>query len=267
MISFALILTIRSLLLSFFEKKRRLVNAAFALFFFTCLLIVFMSAKRGSASVQPLLLACLSLIVVASVFWRLKRGPQHQTLKALVFLGFLVLLSLELALAGYLRITHEAPLLKIEIPGVRKSGSYVVQIRSAENQTVGEYLIKGDLVALRAKIIRTKPFLHFLGLTNLCKVERIFGCYKEAKDEIGLTHSVEELALSQPHPLSAFFEKIWQEIFFEKGESLWVKSALMQASFFPLVDTSGKPFQGNFLLTLTETGLSSLALPDENVIR
>jgi hypothetical protein len=41
----------------------------------------------------------------------------------------------------------------------------------------------------------------------------------------------------------------------------------MQASYFPLIERSGKPFKGEFLLTLTATGLSSLAIADEKTIR
>lgn len=262
MISFSLVLTLRSLLLAFFEKRKRALHLSFFLFFSTCTLILWMSTKREAGSVQPLLLLFFSVLVFGSLFFRLKEGAQHSLLKGLVFSLFLVLVSLDLALSGYLRITQETPLVKITIPGERKGGSYLVRLRSVDDCSIGDYYVTGDLIALRAKIIRTKPFLHFLGLANLCKVERIFGCYKDAKVEKSSLHSVDELALMQPHPLSLFFENLWKGIFFDKAESFWIKSALMQANFFPLVDSEGKPFKGDFLLTLTQSGLSSIALSE-----
>ncbi len=262
MISFSLILTLRSLLLAFFEKRKRVLHVAFLLFFSLCTLVLWVSIRRETGGVQPLLLLLFSTLCIASLFFRLKRGARHSLLKTLVFSLFLLLVSADLALAGYLRITREAPLLKVTMPGMRKGSTHLVELRSMNDRSIGNYFVTGDLVALRAKIIRTKPFLHFLGLSNLCKVERIFGCYKGTKEEKGALHSVEELALMHQHPLSVFFEGLWEGIFFDKAESFWITSALMQASFFPLVDSDGKPFQGSFILTLTQTGISSIALSD-----
>ncbi|MFI5334173.1 MAG: hypothetical protein ACHQT8_03280 [Chlamydiales bacterium] len=234
-----------------------MIHALFTFFFLLTLVALAMNGASKTHYLQPLFLAFSSLGVAISIFWRLKKGARYPLLRFFFFLGFLLAVSLTLALAGYYRITREAPLLQVEIPGQKKEDGYLVELHTMEGELLGKYLIQGDLVALRAKIIRTKPLLHFFGVSNLCKVERIFGCYQETADERRFSHSVEDLAVMSTHPLSRFFEKIWANIFFEKEESLWAQNALMQASFFPLVDSSGKPFQGSFFLTLTQTGISS----------
>lgn len=259
MLSFALALFSRSTLLCMIEKSLRLFHAFMAFFFSLCSLTLAVREKMGK--MEWVLLGALLFLIMLGIFVRHKRGSRHMFLKASTLMLFLIALSAQIALSGYVRAKEEAPLIKIVMPGVKKDDAHLVQLFSVEGSLLGEYFLEGDLVSVRAKVIRIKPLFAFLGFSNLCKIDSLSPGY--LRPDLCCTDQAGAHALS--YQRGFFLEKIWEEIFFEKAYSLWINSALMQASFFPLIDRAGKAFSGSFMLTLTRSGLSSLAIAEEKL--
>lgn len=259
MLSLSIALLLRSTLLSVIEKSLRLVHACYAFIFSAITALLALHEKMGRS--HWIILAALLTIFAIAIFLRRKRGSRHFALKTVAFMLFLLACSAELALSTYQRAQEEAPLVKVVMPGIKQDKGYLVQLFSVEGDLLGEYVLDGELVSLRAKVIRVKPFLSFLGFSNLCKIDAIAAGFMRPH---ACTHG-EAYPLS--HKRGIFFEELWEKIFFEKAHNLWINSALLQANFFPLVDRSGNTFSGSFFLTLTRSGLSSLAAQEEKTVR
>ncbi len=269
----ALFLSLRSFGLAAFEKKAkplRLLDLCFALLYLASFVLVLINGRELFSigwKTLALLLGIYGFAFGANFYLRLKYGFRHLTLKAVGFALFLLFFSWNLTLAGFLQATSENELIRVVITGEREHNKAQVKLESLRGELLAEFYIPGDFVTLRAKVIRVKPFLSFLGISNLCKIERISNSFRNAKQEKNFPRFAEELTLSHAKSFPCFFENFWEELFFQKAKSFWIKSALMQASYFPLIERSGKPFKGEYLLTLTSTGLSSLAIADEKKIR
>jgi hypothetical protein len=255
---------LRSLFLFFYEKgtkAARFVNASL-----TCL-FTFLSAflyqqEKFSLRFFLILLVCFSLGIF---FWRNK--SRLRFFKAAGFFLFFVIFFIHLAFSHFIRVLDDQPILKIVIPGATYQGNYLVEVYSLEGQLLEEHYVPGDLVGVRAKVIRVKPFFAFFGASNLCKVDLLFSSFQEAKAIRKFSPYAQEIASDHSKKMPKMLVSLWEELFFQTTKSIWVKGALMQAVFFPLQDGKGKPFCGSYHLTLTEGGLSSLEIPKENIVK
>ncbi len=207
-------------------------------------------------------------LALALAAYALYRAFSKQFIKAILFffLSF-SLFSLTLAFQGFMRVANDEPLVKVVIPGISRESGYLVRIESLSGDLLAEHTLHGDLVGMRTKIVRVKSFFAILGLSNLCKIEMLHSGYMSIRKMRSQPHEYEELSLTHQKMLSPLFEKLWERIFFEKASFFWIKSAVLQSTYFPLVDKKGQPYQGAFLLTLNAAGVSSLALSDENSLK
>ena len=68
--------------------------------------------------------------------------------------------------------------------------------------------------------------------------------------------------IPSPFP-SPFFNtlvfKYWESFFSIKANSFWIKSATLESNYFPMIDENGEAFEGTFLLTISNSGLSAIA--------
>jgi hypothetical protein len=188
-----------------------------------------------------------------------KWGKRFRFLKGAGLFLSLLFLTIALAFHGFMRVLTDEPLAQVIIPGVRSEAGYLVKISSAQGEPITEHYIQGDLVGIRAKIIRTKPLFTFLGLQTLCRIELMHSSYLKKDAFEKLPHSAYEISFEHARFLPKFFEEFWESLFFEHASSFWVRSATLESSYFPLVNRKSLPYQGSFLLTLTSSGLSSTA--------
>lgn len=262
--SLTLALTLRSYTLAFLEKTglyRRLIQGVLAIFFSFCLFLLLLRCPTLFAQFWPFkatLLGLFLLLTVALCMVRLKFGPRHAVLKTLSFLAFLTTFSLTMTLQGFIHVRTETPLVIVSIPGVKTQDQYLVRLFSLTNALLEEHLVYGELVGIRAKVIRVKPYLSFFGIGNFCKIDLLYSSYLDPDQISTSPHSAYRLSLV--HQFPDFLEKIWEDLFFENGRFLWIQSATMESVLFPLMKKSSSPFQGNFHVTLGPSGLSALAL-------
>ncbi len=272
----ALAFALRAFLLALLEQRgnfSRVVQALFFFLFIACALL-FLKPKDLFSEFWPDKASILGASICITIFFsilRIKRGPRHLLFKSFALCALLSLFSLSLALQGFLRVAQDAPLAKVVIPGLHAHSAslstHLVKIQSLKGDLLAEQYVHGDLVGIRTRVIRVKPFFAFMGLTNLCKIELLHSGYLNSAEMNKGTHDAQELSFTHQKKFSPLLDKLWEKIFFEKASAFWIKSANLQSNYFPLVDKKGKPYQGAFLLTLSSSGVSSLALSDEISLR
>ncbi len=142
---------------------------------------------------------------------------------------------------------------------------YEVVISTLENKPLCQAYVYGDFCAVRCKIIRLHPFLNQLGLSNLYHIDAVYNGYRTAEDYSRFP--VEAIPLSPlTSPLGVFerfFWRQWNKNFNNYYTSKWMKSATLESNYFPLTESSLKPYCGSFLLTITPGGLSSIPLVEK----
>lgn len=276
------VMGIRSLLLAFLEKKhwsKQLFDIGLAVFYLSTFIFLFIATDHdilNAIAAKLFLLVILSTIVGFTLFLRLKKkkksGFMGPFFKTFIFTCYLLISFCLFGFSLMRRFTEDRPLFKVVLTGQYKKEivewqnpnaslnkevltTYEVKLESMEGKDLGSFFILGEQVAIRAKVIRFKPFLYALGLQNLYAIDGIFNGYKIPEN---------------PHPLKAyafakeqsavppFVWKCWESLFLQETSSMWIKSATLESTYFPLIDNQGKPFQGSYLLTLTEGGLSSI---------
>ncbi|MBI2743231.1 MAG: hypothetical protein HYX48_04865 [Chlamydiales bacterium] len=264
--SIALVLALRALLLAIFERRgwlACLTQCGFFLFFVLCsLLLLSEDLFQKLWPEKTIFFLTVSAITAPLLFLRLKRGPRHPFLKSLGLLIFLLFLFLILAFKGFISVQEDQPLARVTIPGIHSSSGYLVKLHSTKGELILESSVHGDLMGVRARTLRVKPLLSFFGVHTLCRIELLHSSYLTPERIELLPHSAQPLSFSHARKLPAFVEKFWEELFFEKASSFWIKSATIESTYFPLIDKKGMPFHGSFLLTLNASGLSSLAFSD-----
>lgn len=189
----------------------------------------------------------------------LYRSPRLRFLKSVGLVVSLLVCVASITFAGFMRAHADAPLAKVVIPGEHSESGHLVKILSLEGGPIAEHFIQGDLVGIRARIVRTKPFFAFLGLETLCRIELLHSGYMKADATEKLPHTAFEIAFNHSRYLPRILENFWENLFFEHASCFWVKSAALESTYFPLVNKKSQPYRGSFLLTLTSSGLSSLA--------
>ncbi len=105
---------------------------------------------------------------------------------------------------------------------------------------MGAYSLEGDLVGIRARIIRFAPFLNFLGFSNICHIDSIHNGYLKMDDHNRLPHV--GYAIS-----SAWW--FWMKLFQQEWSIPGIKNAVLQSNYLPLKDNS-------YYITVTAAGIS-----------
>lgn len=276
------VMGMRSLLLGLLEKKhwgKRLFDFGLALFYLSTFVFLFIATDHdilNGLSAKIFLLVILSTIVGFTLFLRLKKkkkpGFMGPFFKTFVFTCYLLISFCLFGFSLMRRFTEDRPLFKVVLTGQYKKETiewqnpnssynkevlttYEVKLESVDGKSLGSFYILGEQVAIRAKVIRFKPFLYALGLQNLYSIDGVFNGYKISENPNPLTSYSFS---SEQNFVPSFVWKWWEALFLQERSSMWIKSATLESTYFPLVDTQGKPFQGSYLLTLTEGGLSSI---------
>jgi len=126
-----------------------------------------------------------------------------------------------------------------------------------------EFFLFGDLVAVRARILRFATWLNFLGFDNLFYIEAIYSGYRDMAQFN--TRPLNGYAVGQFSSLrlvQGWLWNKWEALFFQEDTCSWIKSTTLESNYFPLLSWNGQPFRGTYLLTINFGGLSALAFPE-----
>jgi len=270
----AVLLLIRSLVLAIFESKEwsaRVIDILLSLIFAIVAGVLFLTR---SASYDPAAVMIFATIIGVSLALRLSGLFRHNRLlkivKCLSFGSFWSLSILAIALSGFTRLCDDKPVAKVVITGKRLKkwvewknphdtfrqkwvDTSEVILQTRDGSTIGKYYIYGDLVAVRARIIRFRPILNFLGIPNVCHLEAVYNGYTTMERHNQLPH----LGYPLPLPVS-LFRHLWEKGFYLNWKSSWIKSTTLESNYFPLHDSRDVPTCTSFWLTVTDGGLSSI---------
>lgn len=271
----SLFLGTRSFVLAWKEKTRwRYAHGAATVLFVSMGVFLFfldpshLSLKHGIIFLLTLLLA---------IFFPVYRKRRISICKSLFFCMFLVLYFLNLSLSLLTYFAEDLPILKVTLTGSKRQDwftwknptqalqknkiySYQVKLATPEGTPLSEFYLSGDLMGIRAKVLRFHPILNRLGFRNVCHIDAIYNSYKTLHRFQSLPSQGYEIPYNHSLTItcSKWIWSFWEKIYQQKAFSNLVKSATLESSYFPLVDQKGYPFKGSYWLTITDGGLSSL---------
>jgi hypothetical protein len=274
----SLLLGSRCLLLAFYEKKR-FFHLIFSLFYFLVASLVFVSGRISfldELQKKSLFFLFLTLLVALLLIPRLRAKPKKKRLllKASAFFAFVLFSTMSLGLALITHCQNDKPLLKVTLTGKTKEEwvewknpasklqkqkvtAYQIELYSAEGKYLGEFFAYGELIALRAKVLRFSSLPHFFGVDNLAQIDALYNGYRSVSRSNQMPHFA--TSIGSIFPLTSLWEPLWEKIYHNTSLSRWIKAATLESTYFPLTLENGDPFFGSFYLTITEGGLSALS--------
>ena len=263
----AAFLALRSLVLGMFEKKsiaKKSVDFLLcALFSLGSVLLFYRAKVHFTQNESASLFAFLALLAAFAIplFLRLAR-KKHSSFFALgktIFLIFFCLSALlTFTLSLFQRFTENKPIMRVIITGNVQSDKHQVILEWIDGERREEFFLLGDLVAVRARILRFAPWLNFLGYDNLFYIEAVYGSYRDMAHFNTLP--MNGYAISQFSPMRLVHKWIWDKwetLFFQEDTCSWIKSATIESNYFPLLSRNSQPFRGTYLLTINFGGLSA----------
>lgn len=229
----ALVLALKSLWVALFRTKSFVDFALSALFAVLALRLPF-NSDLVSISVTTL----ATLLIV---------NMQFSFIKIAFFSIFLVLSFGSISLDGLAQISREKPIGQLVITGLKDPGKVILQDHLG--QPIGSYLMHGDYVTVRARVIRFHPALNFLGFSNVVILESIFNGYRTMERHNQLPHTGFSLSST-----SSLLNWVWYQSFFLSRTWPLIEATTLESSSFPL------SLQATYSLLVGPTGLSSKLL-------
>jgi hypothetical protein len=229
----------------------------------------------------------VALLVLSGVAARRAMGWAERTPGAAALLGQLVLLlvlllvaSLTLMRAGFLALTGDRPVLLVDVTGETGTRTvrwappdqpareeplrtYRVVFRTPEGAQVAEAWLYGDQVGVKGRVLRLSPVLNAAGVPNLFELSFAHNGYATAERHATQPHLAVPLPPRGPLAVAPWWRGIQARLLqrWEAGTaagSPWaVRSATIESTYFPLVDSAGRPVRATFRLVLTPGGLSA----------
>ncbi len=268
----ATFLAIRSLLLGVFEEKPRWLRwIDFSIFFFF-VLIVFTSTFQYDPVLMMASASLIGVTVVLRLFGFYSKTKKWTMLKGMAFSAFFMLCTVNLIFSGFQRLVEEKPVAKITLAGKKMKkwvewknpsqdcqanwvDTYEIVLERMDGKQIGTYYIYGDLVGVRARLIRFRPLLNFLGISNVCHLEAVYNGYTSMDNHNHLPH------LGDALPFSArIFSALWKKLFYAQWKSSWIKEATLESNYFPLCNEKGRPLKRTYILNVSSGGLSAQAM-------
>lgn len=209
------------------------------------------------------------------------RGITAVLLRLVLLLSLAVLALLTLMRAGFLALTEDRPVLLVQLTGATDTELVewaapgqparaellrtheVVLRRPSDQAVVGHEWIYGDQVAIKGRVLRLSPLLNAAGVPNLFALELVFNGYLSAERHNRLPHQAHPIEPQGPLAVHPLWRRTQQRLLHrweagvEDGSSWVIRSSTIESTFFPLVDSDGKPVATTFRLVLTPGGLSA----------
>lgn len=229
----------------------RLFSLLLSLFFFTCTSLLFINSRTlfpdDLVSLAIIFGPCL--LMTGILFYRRKTGKKsHPVLKCCTFFIYIILVLATLAFSFFTRYGQESPIVKIHFTGVGKEErvawknpqgpaqdtllkTYQIGLESVEGAPLGQFVLYGDLVGVRAKVIRFHPLLQAIGFRNLAAIDMIHNGYADSS-------SYE----SQPTVAYGLNHRSWHSWFWGKWEKLFWNHETFFSLNAPRLNLSISPF-------------------------
>lgn len=246
---------------------------------------------------QTLLVAGGAAALMSSgvLFWRvLLHRPVRTTLvgalfRATLLLTILLLATLTLMRSGFLALTTDRPILRIDVTGETRPQTvrwaapdqpmqeqsllaHRILLRSPEKSgsIVAESWLYGDQVAIKGRVLRLSPLLNVAGVPNLFELQFLHNGYFTAERHNTLPHHAQKLEPLGPLAVHPRWRPLRDRLYARwehgtesnktdpKSDSRWaIRAATTESTYFPLVDDKGQPIQHTYELVLTPGGLTA----------
>jgi hypothetical protein len=132
-----------------------------------------------------------------------------------------------------------------------------VIFQQPDGEEIARFSICGDLIGIRAKILRFSPLLNAIGISNQYKWDAVYTGYRRAEDYQEFPVEAYSLTKKQSNVFLRLLFKCWDALFFNRTHSFLFKSANLQSNYFPTVDESGNPIEADHTLSLSAAGISA----------
>ncbi len=193
--------------------------------------------------------------------------------KKLIFL-FICFLTLLIGINAMQNLCGEKPILKVCLTGKTEMREmqwknpngplkhssiecHEVTLQQTDGKEIGRFSLCGDLIGIRAKILRFSPLLNAIGISNQYKWDAVYTGYRRAEDYQEFPVEAYSLTKKQSNVFLGLLFKCWDALFFNRTHSFLFKSANLQSNYFPTVDESGNPIEAEYTLSLSAGGLSA----------
>jgi len=271
----AALLAVRSFCLGLFEKKntaKRASDFLICALFSTASFLLYCSGRKfietvGFEKTSFAMLFLLTAAIGTPLLIRLSRKGRsrfYAWAKTIFLFLFAISAMILFTFASFHRFSQDKPILRVVMTGqtqfdLAANKRHEVILEWADGSKKERFFLLGDLVAVRAKVIRLSPWLNFLGCDNLFQIDAVYGSYRSMEDLNTKPINGFRIASSSP---TRFFPRWvwakWENLFLQEQNCAWIKSATLESNYFPLVSRKGKPFCGSYLLSVNTGGLSAL---------
>jgi hypothetical protein len=210
-----------------------------------------------------------------SLYRQKRRGAEKFSLrKTIPWIVFLAISPVLIGINAIENLSTEKPVLKVCLTGKIQMREIVwknpagplrcspiecheIVFQRIDGKEIARFLLSGDLIGVRAKILRFHPFLNAIGIPNKFQPDIVYSGYRRAEDYSQFP--------VEAHPLvvpTSFFHSLllgwWDALFFHHSDAFWFKSANLESNYFPMVDKSGQVLEAEYFLTLSSAGLSAI---------
>jgi hypothetical protein len=231
-------------------------------------------------------------LMVSGVFLRrfvlgrpLRLSPFGMLARATLLLFILLVGTLTLLHSGFLALTTDHPVLRIDVTGETRPQmvrwavpdqpmqdqplrAHRILLRAPDpaGAIVAETWLYGDQVAIKGRVLRLSPLLNVAGIPNQFELQFLHNGYFTAERHNLYPHRAQPLVpmgqlAVHPRwqPLRDWLLGRWEQRSQGKGaDSRWaIRAATTESTYFPLVDGQGQPVHRTYELVLTPGGLTA----------
>lgn len=220
-------------------------------------------------------------VVLARILWGYVPLPSLLgiLLRIILLLLVLVLALLALLRSGFLNLTTDQPVLRIELTGQTQSQlvrwaapdqpareealrTHQIILRSPEGERIAEEWLYGDQVAIKGRVLRLNPVLNSVGIANLFELQFLHNGYRSAERHSSLPHQARPLRPLGSLAVVPRTQRLrdallgWLQAR-PSGSRFAIRAATSESTYFPLVDGNDQPLRRSYELVLTPGGLTS----------
>lgn len=227
------------------------------------------------------LLLLSSGVVISRILWGYVPLPSVTALLLRVVMLLIVLVFSLVALmrSGYLNLTTDQVVLRIELTGetqpqivrwaapdqpLREESlrTHHIVLRTMAGERVAEDWLYGDQVAIKGRVLRLHPALNAVGIANLFDLQFLHNGYFTAERHSTQPHVARALrplgSLSVVPRTRRLRDRVLGWLASRPVESRFsLRAVTSESTYFPLIDDQGQPLRRTYDLVLTPGGLTA----------
>lgn len=210
-------------------------------------------------------------------------------LRIILLLVLLLLALLSLMRAGFVNLTTDRPVLRVELTGATRPQTvrwaapdqpmqevalrtHQIRLRlpslpgsateGGAGEVIAEEWLYGDQVAIKGRVLRLDPMLNTVGIANLFELQFLHNGYFTAERHSSQPHLARALRPIGTMAVSPSLAPLRNRALAwllgrPDGSHLAIRTVSSESTYFPLVDGKGEPLQRSFDLVLTPGGLTA----------